>query len=71
MLVDDAQIIYMPFVVLDQTDDLFFDISLGGEADFPDKVAAVELYHLKSLLFRLWEVWNSAIAHQNQRRSVW
>ena len=45
---DDAQIIYMPFVVLDQTDDLFFDISLGGRGGFfLDKVAAVELYHLK------------------------
>lgn len=34
LFVDDAQIIYMPFVVLDQTDDLFFDISLEVEADF-------------------------------------
>ena len=38
----------MPPVVLDQADDLFFDISLGGGGGFfLNKVASMELYHLK------------------------
>lgn len=48
LFVDDAQIIHMPPVVLDQADDLFFDISLGGGGGFfLNKVASMELYHLK------------------------